>query len=172
MRKRFEGEIDEILRNNFTNNKTLLKSTAHAHTLIIDWISCGSSTSDSIKLSILREMRSQNDCTFLFFNKHGIAYVSCTFYFMRITKMFRQNQKTVLKKNVYSSVSMDLRTVFKILQKIKFFLKQLRTTINANTDQSDDRKRGKKRKKTVENEKTLIQNAPKKQKTKTERLFE
>ena len=75
------------------------------------------------------------------------------------------------KKTIYSSVSMNLRTVFKTFQKTDFFLKRLRITINANTDQSDDKKKDIKRKKTIENEKTLIQNASKKQKTKTRKLF-
>ena len=87
--------------------------------------------------------------------------------------MFQQNQKTVLKKkNVSSPVSMNLRIIFKILQKTDFFLKRLQTAIDANTDQNDDKKRNKKRKKTAESEKTLIQNVSKKQKTKTQKLFE
>ena len=76
MRKNFENEIDKILKNNFTNNKTSLKNTVYAHILIIDWIFCGFSTSDSIESSVLKKMRSQNDYTFLFFNKHEIAHVS------------------------------------------------------------------------------------------------
>ena len=86
--------------------------------------------------------------------------------------MFRQNQKTVLKKkNIYSPVSMNLRTVFKTFQKTDFFSKRLRTATDVNTDRGDDRKKDKKRKKTVENEETLIQNISKKQKTKIQRLF-
>ena len=92
---------------------------------------------------------------------------------MKTAKMFRQNQKTVLKKkkNVYSSVSMNLRTVFKAFQKTDSLLKQLRTATHANTGRGDDKERGKKRKKTVENKKTFIQNVSKKQKTKTRKLF-
>ena len=92
---------------------------------------------------------------------------------MGITKMFRQNQKTVLKKeNVYSPVLMDLRTVLKALQKTDSLPKRLRTAINANTGRGDDREENKKRKKTTENEETFIQNVSKKQKTETRRLFE
>ena len=91
---------------------------------------------------------------------------------MKTAKMFRQNLKTVLKKkNTYSLVSMNLRTVFKILQKTDFLPKQLRTAIDANTDQNDDKKKNRKRKKTIENKKTFIQNVSKKQKTKTQRFF-
>ena len=65
---------------------------------------------------------------------------------MKIAKMFRQSQKTVLKKeNVYSFVSMNLCIVLKAFQKIDFFLKRLQTAIDANTDQGDDRKKGKKK---------------------------
>ena len=101
MRRSSEGEIDEISRNNFTNNKTLLKNTAHAHISIIDWIPCGFSTSDLIKLSVLKKIKSQNDYTFLFFNRHETAHVLWTFHFMRIAKVFRQNQKIVLKKKTF-----------------------------------------------------------------------
>ena len=66
---------------------------------------------------------------------------------------------------------MNLRIVFKTFQKTDFFLKQLRIVIDANTGRSDDRKRDKKRKKTVENEETLLQNTSKKQKTKIQKLF-
>ena len=66
---------------------------------------------------------------------------------------------------------MNLRTVFKTFQKTDFFSKRLQTAINANTDQSDDKEKNKKRKKTIENKKTLIQNVSKKQKTKTRKLF-
>ena len=93
--------------------------------------------------------------------------------------LFHENCKNVStksencfeKKNVYSFVSMDLRTVFKIFQKIDFLLKRLRTAIGANTDRNDDRKKNKKRKKTVKNEETFIQNVSKKQKTKIQRFF-
>ena len=82
---------------------------------------------------------------------------------MKTAKMFRQNQKIVLKKkNVYSFVSMNLRTVFKTFQKTDFLLKRLRTAIDANTDQDDDKEGKKNRKRTVENKKTLIQNVLKK----------
>ena len=92
---------------------------------------------------------------------------------------FHKNRKSVStksencfeKKNIYSSISMNLRIIFKILQKIDSFPKRLRTAISANTDQSDDKKEDKKRKKTVENEKTFIQNLSKKQKTKIQRFF-
>ena len=172
VRRNSEDEIDEILKNNFTNNKTLSKNTAHAYISIIDWILCESSTSDSIESSILKKMRSQNDCTFLFFNKHKIAHVSWTFHFMKTAKMFRQNQKTVLKKkNVYSPVSMDLRTVFKVFQKTDSLSKRLWTAIDANTGQNNDKKKNKKHKKTIENKKTLIQNVSKKQKTKIRKFF-
>ena len=67
---------------------------------------------------------------------------------------------------------MNLRIVLKAFQKIDFFLKQLRTAIDANTDRNDDRKKDKKRKKTTENKKTLIQNISKKQKTKIRKFFE
>ena len=66
---------------------------------------------------------------------------------------------------------MDLRIVFKTFQKTDFFSKRLRTAINANTGRNDDKKGGKKRKKTIENEKTLIQNVSKKQKTKIRRFY-
>ena len=66
---------------------------------------------------------------------------------------------------------MNLRIVFKSFQKTDFFSKQLQIAIDANTDQSDDKKRNKKRKKTVENKKTLIQNILKKQKTKIQKFF-
>ena len=75
VRRSSEGEIDEILRNNLTNNKTSSKNTAYAHISIIDWIPCGPSTSDSVKPSVLEETKLQNDCTFLFFNKHEVAHV-------------------------------------------------------------------------------------------------
>ena len=140
--KNFEDEINKISKNNFTNNKTSLKNTAHAHISIIDWIFCEFSTSNSIKSSVLKKIKSQNDCTFLFFNKHETAYVSWTFHFMKTAKVFWQNQKTVLKKeNIYSFVSMNLRIVFKTFQKTDFFSKRLRTAINANTDWSDDKKK-------------------------------
>ena len=172
MRRNSEDEINEISKNNFTNDKTSLKNTVYTHISIIDWISCGFSTSDSVKSSVLKEMKSQNDCTFLFLDKHKTAHVSWTFHFMKTAKIFWQNQKTVLKKkNVYSFISMNLRTVFKTFQKTDSFLKQLRTATDANTDRSDDRKRSKKRKKTTENKKKLIQNISKKQKTKTRKLF-
>ena len=91
---------------------------------------------------------------------------------MKTAKMFRQNQKTVLKKKtIYSFVSMNLRIVFKIFQKTDFFPKRLRTVIDANTGRGDDKKRNKKRKKTAENKKTLIQNILKKQKTKIQKFF-
>ena len=91
---------------------------------------------------------------------------------MKTAKVFRQNQKTVLKKkNVYSSISMNLRTVFKTFQKTDFLPKQLRTATDANTDRNDDREKDKKRKKTIESKETLIQNVSKKQKTKTQRFF-
>ena len=91
---------------------------------------------------------------------------------MKTAKMFRQNQKTVLKKkNVYSSVSMNLRTIFKTFQKTDFLLKRLRIAIDANTDRGDDKKKNKKRKKIIENKETLIQNVSKKQKTKIQKLF-
>ena len=91
---------------------------------------------------------------------------------MKITKIFRQNQKIVLKKkNIYSSISMNLRTVLKTFQKTDFFSEWLRTAIDANTDRGDDKKGDRKRKKTLENEKTLIQNVLKKQKTKIQKLF-
>ena len=173
VRRNSEGEIDEILRNNLTNNKTSSKNIAYAHISITDWIPCGPSTSDSVESSVLRKMKSQNDYTFLFFDEHEIAHVSWTFHFMKTAKVFRQNQKTVLKKkNVYSSVSMNLRTVFKIFQKTDSLPKRLWTAIGANTGRGDDRKRGRKRKKTVENEKTLIQNVSKRQKTEIQRFFE
>ena len=77
--------------------------------------------------------------------------------------MFRQNQKTVLKKkNIYSPVSMNLCTVFKTFQKTDSLPKRLRTAIDANTDQNDDREKNRKRKKTAESEETLIQNILKK----------
>ena len=57
---------------------------------------------------------------------------------------------------------MNLRTVFKTFQKTDFLLKKLWTAIDANTDPNDDRKKNKKRKKTIENKKTLIQNVLKK----------
>ena len=93
--------------------------------------------------------------------------------------LFHENCKSVFiksencfeKKNVYSSVSMNLRIVFKTFQKTDFFLKRLRTAIDANTDQNDDRKKNKKCKKTIENKKTFIQNVLKKQKTKNRKLF-
>ena len=66
---------------------------------------------------------------------------------------------------------MNLCTVFKTFQKTDFLLKQLRIAIDANIGQSDDRKRNKKRKKTIKNKETLIQNASKKQKTKNQKLF-
>ena len=91
---------------------------------------------------------------------------------MKIAKVFRQNQKTVLKKkNVYSSVSMNLRIVLKTLQKTDPLSKQLQTAIGANIDRSDDKEKNKKRKKTIENKETLIQNISKKQKTEIRRLF-
>ena len=120
----------------------------------------------------MKKIKSQNDCTFLFFNRHEIAHVSWTFYFMKTAKMFQQNQKTVLKKeNAYSSVSMNLRIVFKTFQKTDFLPKRLWTAIGANTGWDDDKKKNKKRKKTAENEETLIQNVLKKQKTKIQKLF-
>ena len=76
VRRSSEDEIDEISKNNFTNNKRSLKNAAYAHISIIDWISCGFSTSDSVKSSVLKKIKSQNDCTFLFFNKHETAHVS------------------------------------------------------------------------------------------------
>ena len=93
--------------------------------------------------------------------------------------LFHENRKSVStksencfeKKNVYSPVSMNLRIVFKIFQKTDFFSKRLRTAINANTDRNDDRERDRKHKKTVESEKTLIQNVSKKQKAKIRKLF-
>ena len=66
---------------------------------------------------------------------------------------------------------MNLRIVFKILQKTDFFPKRLRTATDANTGRGDDRKGGRKRKKTVENEETFIQNVLKKQKTEIQRFF-
>ena len=66
---------------------------------------------------------------------------------------------------------MNLRIVLKIFQKTDFFLKRLRTAIDANTGRNDDKKRDKKRKKTIENKETLIQNVSKKQKTKIQKLF-
>ena len=173
MRKNFKGEINEILKNNLTNDKTSLKNTVYTHNSIIDWISCEFSTNDSIKSSVLKKTKSQNDCTFLFFDKHEIAHVLWTFHFMKIAKVFRQNQKTVLKKgDIYSPVSMNLRTVLKALQKTDSLSERLRTAINANTGRSDDREEDKKRKKTIESEKTLIQNVLKKQKTKIQRFSE
>ena len=142
MRKSFENEINEISKNNFTNNKTSSKNTAYAYISIIDWILCGLLTNDSVEPSVLKKTKSQNDYTFLFLDEHKTAYVSWTFHFIKIAKMFRQNQKTVLKKKkIYSFVSMNLRIVFKTFQKTDFFLKQLQTAINANTDQSDDKKK-------------------------------
>ena len=92
---------------------------------------------------------------------------------MKTTKMFRQNQKIVLKKrNIYSPISMNLRTVFKTFQKTDPLSKQLRTTIGANTGRNDDKEGNKKRKKTTESEETFIQNVLKKQKTKIRKLFE
>ena len=61
---------------------------------------------------------------------------------------------------------MNLRIVFKTFQKTDFFSKRLRIAIDANTGRDDDREENKKRKKTIENEKTLIQNVSKKQKQK------
>ena len=58
MRRSSESEIDEILSNNFTNNKTSLKNIVHAYISIIDWIFCGLSTNDSIESSILKKIRS------------------------------------------------------------------------------------------------------------------
>ena len=66
---------------------------------------------------------------------------------------------------------MNLRTVFKTFQKIDSLLKRLPTAIDANTGRSDNRKRGKRRKKTVENKKTFIQNVLKKQKTEIQKFF-
>ena len=66
------------------------------------------------------------------------------------------------KKNVYSPVSMNLRTVFKVFQKTDSLSEQLRTTIGVNTGRSDDKIKNKKRKKTIENKETLIQNVSKK----------
>ena len=173
VRRSFEGEIDEISKNNFTNDKTSLKSTAHTHISITDWISCGPSTSDSVKPSVLEGTRSQDDCTFLSLNRHEAAHVSWTFHLMGIAKVSRQNQEAVLKKgDVYSSASMDLRTVLKAFQKTDSLPERLRTATGANTGRGDDREGGKKRKKTAESEETLIQNAPKRQKTETRRLFE
>ena len=88
--------------------------------------------------------------------------------------LFHENYKNISaksencfeKKNIYSPASMNLRIVFKIFQKTDFFLKRLRTATDANTDRGDDRKKNKKRKKTIENEKSFIQNVSKKQKTK------
>ena len=114
----------------------------------------------------MKKTKSQNDCTFLFFDRHEIAHVSWTFHFMKIAKVFRQNQKAVLKKkNAYSPVSIDLRIVFKTFQKTDFLPKRLRTATGANTGRGDDREGDRKRKKTAESEKTLIQNVSKKQKT-------
>ena len=98
VRKNSENEINEILKNNFTNNKTSLKNIVHTHISIIDWIFCGISTSDSIKSSILKKTKSQNDHTFSFFNKHEIMHVSWTFHLMKNAKMVRQTQITGLKK--------------------------------------------------------------------------
>ena len=75
MRRNSEDEINEILKNNLTNDKTSSKNTVHTHISIIDWISCELSTSDSVKSSVLKKTKSQNDCTFLFFDKHEIAHV-------------------------------------------------------------------------------------------------
>ena len=75
MRKSFKSEIDEILKNNFTNDKTSLKNTVHTHISIIDWIFCEFSTNDSVKSSVLKKIKSQYDCTFLFFDKHETAHV-------------------------------------------------------------------------------------------------
>ena len=173
VRRSSEGEINEILRNNFTNNKTSLKNIVHTHISIIDWILCGLSTSDSVKPSVLKKTKLQNDCTFLFFDKHKAAHVLWIFHFMKIAKMFWQNQKTVLKKkNVYSFVSIDLRIVFKTFQKTDSLSKRLRTAIDANTDRSDDREKDKKHKKTIENKKTLIQNVSKKTKNKNPKIFQ
>ena len=69
MRSSFEDEINKISRNNLTNTKTSSKNTVHTHISIIDWISCRLSTSNLIKLSILKKMRLQDDYTFLFFDK-------------------------------------------------------------------------------------------------------
>ena len=92
---------------------------------------------------------------------------------MKTAKVFRQNQKTVLKKkNIYSSVLMNLRTVFKAFQKFDPLSKQLQTVIDANIGRSDDRERNRKRKKTTENEGTLIQNVSKKQKNRNSKTFE
>ena len=66
---------------------------------------------------------------------------------------------------------MNLRTVFKTFQKTDPLPERLRTAIGANTDRSDDRKKDKKHKKTIESEETLIQNVSKKQKTKIQRFF-
>ena len=49
---------------------------------------------------------------------------------MKTAKIFQKNQKTVLKKkNVYLSVSMDLRIVVKVLQKTDSFSKRLQTAM-------------------------------------------
>ena len=93
--------------------------------------------------------------------------------------LFHENCKSVSaksencfeKKNIYSLVSMNLRIVLKTFQKTDPLLKRLRTAIDANTGRSDDKEGGKKRKKTAENKKTLIQNVSKKIKTKTRKLF-
>ena len=66
---------------------------------------------------------------------------------------------------------MNLCIVFKAFQKTDFLLKRLRIAIDTNTDQSDDKEKNKKRKKTIENKKTLIQNVSKKQKTEIQKLF-
>ena len=90
----------------------------------------------------------------------------------KLQKCFDKIRKLFWKKNVYSPVSTNLRTVFKTFQKTDLLPKRLQTAIDANTGRNDDRKRNKKRKKTTENEKTLIQNVSKKQKNKDSKTFQ
>ena len=87
---------------------------------------------------------------------------------MKTAKMFWQNQKTVLKKkNVYSSVSMNLRTVFKIFQKTDSLPKRLRTATDANIDQSDNKKKIKNIKKQLKTKKRLFKMFQKNKKQKS-----
>ena len=140
MWRSFEDDINEISKNNLTNNKTSLKSTVHTYISITDLIFCGSSTNDSIKSSVLKKIKSQNDCTFLFFNKHKIAYVLWTFHFMKIAKMFWQNQKIVLKINTFIYLFQWICVAYlKLFRKLIFFWSDyeppsMRTLVEATTE--------------------------------------
>ena len=91
MRKNSENEIDEILKNNFTNNKTLWKNTVHAH-FFNNWLNFLSIFDKWLNKTVnIEKNRIKKWSHILFFNKNEIAYVLWTFPFMKTAKIFWQN---------------------------------------------------------------------------------